>query len=99
MVQKTALLLLGFVALVAVGILTWQLRDEVTGNYSASGGGRWYYGPQKAQMEPAEACLYQGYEPMSPPRVYRDYYGSLMSMCRSGNELVGVPLVQTIIVR
>jgi hypothetical protein len=98
MMQKLALILLGFVALVAIGGLTLQLRDSLTGQYYASGGGRWYYGPQKAQMSPSEACLYAGLVPAEPPRVFTNAYGTLLSACYKDGQLVGVPLIQTVFV-
>ncbi len=97
--RKLGLVLLGFVAIVAIGGLTVQLRDTLTGGYYASGGGRWYYGPQKIQLQPDEACVYQGLEPLDPVQVYTNEYGTLLSLCRYGGELVGVPLVQTALVR
>ena len=66
MMNKLGLVLLGFVAVVAIGGFTLQLRSELTGLYSASGGGRWYYGPQIAQLAPDEACIYSNLEPLYP---------------------------------
>jgi len=97
MVQKLALLLLGLIAVVAIVGLTVQLKDTLTGQYVASGGGRFYYGPMKAQLQPDEACIYQGFDPLSPQQVYTNEFGTLMSVCRNGDQFVGVPIVQTII--
>ncbi len=99
MMNKLGLVLLGFVAIVAIGGLTVQLRDSLTGQYSASGGGRWYYGPQIIQLAPDEACTYAGLEPMHPMRVYTNEFGTQLSLCKQGSELVGVPMVQTALVR
>jgi len=99
MMQKLGLMLLGFVALVAIGGLIIQLQETVTGNYVKSGGGRWYYGPMRAQMQPDEACIYAGLEPVYPQRVYTNEYGTLMTACIQYGEMVGVPLTQTIYVQ
>ena len=99
MMRKLGLVLLGFVAIVAIGGLTVQLRDTLTGKYYAAGGGRWYYGPQRIQLAPDEACVYAGLEPLDPVRVYTNEYGTLLSMCKQGDQFVGVPLVQTALVR
>lgn len=99
MMQKLGLVLLGFIAIVAIGGLTLQLREAFTGQYAAGGGGRWYYGPQRTQFEPAEACRYAGLEPIYPPQVYSNKYGTVLSLCKRGIDLVGVPTVQTVIVR
>ena len=96
--EKAGAILFLLVAVVGIGILVSELKDDLTGRYTAGGGGRWYYGPQKAQLSPSEACEYSGLQPLHPERVYSNEYGSLMSLCRSGNQFVGVPLVQTIIV-
>jgi len=96
MVHKLALVFLGLIAVVAIGGLTVQLKDVVTGSYYASGGGKYYYGPQIAQLQPDEACIYQGLEPSYPWKVYTNEYGTVMSMCKRNGELVGVPVVQTI---
>ena len=92
------MIFLGFIAVVAIGGLTVQLRDTLTGNYYAGGGGRWYFGPQKAQMQPDEACAYAGLEPIYPVHVYTNEYGTLLSLCKRGGGFVGVPLVQTVFV-
>jgi hypothetical protein len=99
MMNKLGLIFLGFVAVVAIGGLTMHLRDTMTGQYYASGGGRWYYGPQPAQLAPDEACVYAGLEPLYPVQVYTNEYGTLMSLCSQNGNLVGVPLTQTILVR
>ena len=75
-----------------------ELRDTVTGEYVASGGGRWYYGPQPAQLDPDQACAFAGYTPLTPWRVERNEYNTLVSVCLNGDELVRVPLVQTVYV-
>jgi len=98
MVQKLALLFLGLIAVVATVGLTMQIKELVTGSYVASGGGRYYYGPQKAQMQPDEACVYSGFEPVVPWQVYTNEWGTVMSACRVGNQYVGVPVVQTVVV-
>ena len=95
---KLGLVLLGFVAIVAIGGFTIQLRESITGDYVTSKGGRWYYGPMKAQLQPDEACIYSGFEQVYPWRVFTNEYGTLMSMCLKDGRYVGVPLVQTIIV-
>ena len=99
MVQKLGILFLGIIALVAIGGLTSLIRDSVTGDYVASGGGRYYYGPQKIQLQPAEACIYSGYEPVYPIQVHTNEFGTLVSVCRFGGSYVTVPLVQTALVR
>jgi len=96
--QKLGLVLLGFVAVIAIGGLTIQLRDTVTGEYYASGGGRWYSGPQIVQLSPDEACLYSGFEPLYPSRVESNKYGTLLSICKNGDQFVAVPVVQTVVV-
>ncbi|VVB81733.1 Uncharacterised protein [uncultured archaeon] len=96
--QKLGLILLAFVAVVAIGGFTVQLRDTVTGDYTATNVGRWYAGAQKAQMQPDEACTYSGLEPMYPWQVYTNEYGTFMSLCKKDGYYVGVPLVQTVIV-
>jgi len=95
--QKVGALLLAVVAAFAVAgfIVNW---DVVTGQYAAGGGGRWYYGPQKAQLQPDEACIYQGFEPIYPWQVYTNEFGTLMSVCKFNGQLVSVPLVQTVYV-
>ncbi len=95
MVQKIAVSLLVLVAVIALVGFTWNWND-LTGNFVASGGGRWYYGPMRAQMEPAEACIASGLQPVYPSEVFRNDYGTALSLCRQGENLVGVPLVQTI---
>lgn len=72
--------------------------DVVTGQYYASGGGRYYYGPQKALLQPDEACTYAGFQPLDPWRVESNEYGNLMSVCRDGGQYVMVPLLQTVLV-
>ena len=99
MVQKIGLVLLAFVTLVAIGGLIVTFRDPSTGLYTYSGGGRWYYGPLRAQMEPAEACIYSGLEPVYPQQVYTNEWGTLLSVCQQGSQMVGVPLTQTVLVR
>jgi hypothetical protein len=98
MVQKLGFLLLSFVALVALGGLVIQLQNTITGDYVKSGGGRWYYGPMRAQMQPDEACLYSNLQPVYPQQVYTNEWGTLMSVCMQGSQTVGVPLTQTIYV-
>ncbi len=98
MVQKIALALLAVVAVLAVGLFTLELKNETTGQYYASGGGRYYYGTMKAQLQPDEACIYQGFEPVYPVQVYTNEYGTLMSLCKLGEQFVGVPIVQTVLV-
>lgn len=97
--QKTALLFLAFIALVAMGILMVEINDTVTGKYVTSGGGDWHYGSQQALMQPDEACIYQGFEPLYPWRVTTNEYGTQVSVCLHNGEYVTVPLVQTIVVR
>lgn len=97
--QKTALLILAFIALVAMGILFVEIRDTVTGNYVTSGGGDWYYGTQQALLQPDEACIYQGYQPLYPWRVTTNEFGTQVSVCRHNGQYVVSPLVQTIRVR
>jgi len=99
MENKLGLLFLGIIAIVAVGGLTLTIRDSVTGEYFASGGGRYYYGPQKIQLAPDEACIYSGYEPVYPVQVKTNEFGTLVSVCRSPQGYVTVPLVQTALVR
>ncbi|MEM3153945.1 MAG: hypothetical protein QW165_00030 [Candidatus Woesearchaeota archaeon] len=99
MVQKLGFLLLGFVALIALSGLIIQIQNSVTGEYYASGGGRWYYGPQRAQMQPDEACMFAGMKPVYPQQVYTNEWGTLMAVCDAGGRMVGVPLTQTILVR
>jgi len=98
MMQKLGLILLAFVALVAIGGLMIQLQNSATGQYTRAGCGSWYCGPQRAQLAPDEACMYAGYEPIYPVNVYQNQFGTMLSACRQGSELVGVPLVQTIYV-
>lgn len=95
MVQKIAMSLLMVIAVVALVGFTWNW-NELTGNFVKSGGGSWYYGPMRAQMEPKEACIAAGLQPVSPAEVFRNSYGTALSLCRQGENLVGVPLVQTI---
>ena len=95
MVQKVGLMLTGLVAVVAIGILLIQLQDTLTGNYVKTGGGYWYFGPQKAQLQPDEACRYAGHEPALPWNVRTNEYGTQVSVCADGAE---VPMVQTIVV-
>ena len=91
--------LFALTALAAISMFTAMLAfDASTGAYVASGGGKWYYGPQKAQMEPAEACTYAGCSPLDPINVYTNKYGTMMSLCNCRGKLAGVPLVQTIYV-
>ncbi len=99
MVQKLGVIFLGLIALVAIGGLIIQLQNTLTGQYYASGGGRWYYGPQRAQMQPNEACIYAGLQPVYPQQVYTNEWGTLLSVCQQGSNFVGVPLVQTVLVR
>ena len=99
MVQKLALVFLGLIAVVAIGGLILKVGNVATGQYVAVGGGRYYYGPQRAQMQPDEACIYAGFEPIYPPRIFTNEYGTVVSECKRGSGTVIVPLVQTIIVR
>ncbi len=99
MVQKLGFIFLGLIALVAIGGLLIQIQNTLTGDYTASGGGRWYYGPLRAQMEPSEACIYAGLQPVYPQQVYSNEYGTMMSVCQQGSQMVGVPLTQTVLVR
>ncbi len=94
--QKVYLIFFAFIAAVSMGVLLVELHDTVTGQYVASGGGKWYYGNQIAQMQPDEACIYQGLEPVYPQHVVTNKYGTLESVCKDGNRLVTVPLVQTV---
>ena len=96
--EKGGFIAFAFVALMGFGILVSELSGVLTGQYYVSGGGRWYYGAQKAQLSPEEACVYGGFAPLAPARVYHNEYGTIMSMCRDGNQMIGVPLVQTIVV-
>ena len=98
MMQKLGLVLLAFVALVAIGGLIIQLQNSVTGQYTRAGCGQWYCGPQRAQLEPDEACIAAGYEPIYPVNVYQNQFGTYLSACNHGGRTVGVPLVQTIYV-
>ena len=99
MVQtKVVYVFLAVMAVIAIGALTYGLKDTLTGSYYAPGGGRWYYGAQRMQMQPDEACLYSGYEPLYPWRVYTNEYGTMLSLCRFGDKYVGVPVWQTAIV-
>ena len=98
MVQKLALLFFGLIALVAIGGIVLELRDTVTGQYYAYGGGRWHTGTQIVQLEPDEACIYSGFEPVYPVRVESNKYGTLVSICKSGDQYVSVPVIQTIYV-
>ena len=99
MVQKLGFIFLGLIAIVAIGGLLVQLQNTMTGEYYASGGGRWYYGPMRAQMQPDEACIYAGLVPVYPQQVYRNEYGLVLSVCQQGDQRVGVPLTQTVLVR
>lgn len=96
--EKGGFIAFAFVALAAFGILVSELSGDVTGKYVVSGGGRWYYGAQQALLSPEEACVYGGFAPLAPQRVYRNEFGTMMSLCRDGNQLIGVPLLQTIVV-
>ena len=93
------LVLFALTALAAIGMFTAMLAFEAnTGAYVASGGGDWYYGPQKAQMEPHEACIFAGCNPVKPVNVFSNEYGTLMSLCNCQGTYRGVPLIQTIYV-
>lgn len=99
MVQKLSLMIFGLIALVAVGGIILELKDTVTGQYYAGGGiGRWYGGTQRVQLQPDEACIYSGLQPLHPWRVYTNEYGSPMSLCQKGDVFVGVPVWQTVYV-
>lgn len=99
MVTRLAVVFLGLIAVVAIGGLVFQLGNQsTTGSYAASGGGRYYYGPQIAQLEPREACIYSGFEPVEPIQVRSNKYGTYMALCKSGSSYVEIPLVQTVIV-
>jgi len=99
MVNKLGLLLFGIVAIVAITMISLMLQDSITGKYVTIGGGRYTYEPPKiAQMQPDEACVYAGFEPVYPVRVFRGEYGALMSTCRDGAEFVAVPVVQTVMI-
>lgn len=99
MEHKLGLLFFGIIALIALGGLTFMIKESVTGGYVAGGGGRYYYGPQKIQLEPAEACIYSGYEAVYPIQVKTNEFGTLVSVCRSSNGYITVPLVQTALIR
>ena len=90
--------MLGFVALLGAGVLIANFASP-TGNYASAGGGKWYYGPHQAQLQPDEACIYAGYEPQHPWTVYKNEWGTVLSQCKKGTELIGVPVIQTIYVK
>ncbi|HLF54267.1 MAG TPA: hypothetical protein VI612_00925 [Candidatus Nanoarchaeia archaeon] len=93
------LVLFSLVAFAAIGMLTAMVAlESSTGAYSYSGGGRWYYGAGRAQMQPDEACVYVGCTPVTPINVFSNEFGTVLSMCRCGGELKGVPLTQTVVV-
>ena len=95
MVQKIGLVLLAGIAILGIGMLTFHVNNIATGQYYASGGGRWWYGPQIAQLDPDQACTYSGHPPSDPWRVETNEYNTLVSVCADGAR---VPTVQTIIV-
>ncbi|RJQ19445.1 hypothetical protein C4580_05205 [Candidatus Woesearchaeota archaeon] len=97
MVHRVGALLLAVIGAFAVGGFLVNF-DVITGQYYASGGGEWYYGPQPAQLPPDQACIYQGFEPVEPWHVYTNEYGTLLSVCKANGQLIGVPLVQTVYV-
>ncbi len=97
MVHRVGALLLAVVAAFAVGGFLTNV-DIITGQYYASGGGSWYYGPQAAQLDPDQACIYAGFEPIYPVRVATNEYGTVVSICKFGSEWVSVPVVQTVYV-
>lgn len=96
MVQRTGLLLMGLIALVGIGVLFYS--SGVTGNYYATGGGKWYYGWQIAQFMPKDACEVRDCTAVSPIEVYTNQYGSQFAVCDCFGERVGVPMVQKIYV-
>jgi len=98
MVPRLGLVFLGVITVVGIAGLIFEFQDSTTGQYYAAGGGRWYYGPQRALLQPDEACIYSGYQPSYPWRVETNEYGTMVSVCNAGGRKVTVPLVQTIIV-
>lgn len=98
MENKFGLIFLGIIGVLAIGGLITEFRD-VTGQYYASGGGRYYYGPQKIHLQPDEACIYSGLQPIYPVQVYTNQFGTLMSLCDYNGQKVGVPTVQTALVQ
>jgi hypothetical protein len=96
--QKLGLILLAFVAVVAIGGFTVQLRETITGSYTGTNIGKWYAGAQKIQLQPDEACIYSGLQPVYPQQVFTNEYGAMMSVCMKNGVYVGVPVWQTAIV-
>ena len=98
MVHRIGLLFLGLIATVAVVGLLSNLPSQVTGKYTASGGGEYYMGVQFIQLQPDEACIYAGYESIHPWHVVTDTYGALLSQCRYRGKIVTAPLIQMMVV-
>jgi len=97
--RTTALILFGLVAAIAIGSLATMVHNSITGQYVTSGGGRYTYAaPKIVQMQPEEACRYIGFAAEYPVQVFRNEYGSLMTICRTPTEVIAVPLVQTVVV-
>ena len=93
------LIMFSLVAFAAIGMLVAMIAYEAnTGAYVFSGGARnWYYGAVRAQMDPKEACVYAGCNPVTPMNVFSNEYGTMLSLCNCRGEMVGVPLTQTVV--
>jgi len=100
MVQRTGFALLAFIVVVSIGGLVWTVSTlSATGEYAASGGGRYYYGYQPVQLSPGDACKYTGCYSARPQTIYTNEYGTKLALCHCGFGTVGVPLVKTVRVR
>ena len=96
MVYRTAAPFLVLIIVVAVGGLMWTVSlDSATGTYFASGGGRYYYGPQIVQLSPEEACKYAGCQSMRPTTIYTNEFGIKNVVCNCRYGKICVPMVQT----
>lgn len=95
MVNKTSMMLFVFITVVAVGGLLWTVSDTLTGKYYAGGGGRYYYGPQRIQLSPQNACDYAGCSLTSPINIYTNEFGVKNVVCECEYGFIGVPLIQT----
>ncbi len=101
MVKRTSLSLMVFIAIAAILMLFFNFNNNnVSGSFTATGGGRYYYGQQIVQFSPEEACSYFGCQVGNPIHLTAGTFGTYQVACsciENGVESIKwVPLVQVI---
>ena len=91
------IVLLGLVAIIGIiGLVILFSHITITGGYfTTTGGGRWYYGPSITQYTPQSICNIYGGSATEPIMVFRNEYGTLLTVCNVRGNYIAVPLVIT----